>query len=102
MTPTVTMEVVTTEAVTVEEATEAEVEVEVEATERLDPAPSPLTMSKKTKIALTLGVIAGILAVGVRNFIRARHATAHNTAIDSLRQPAAATPSTTNNTSRLP
>lgn len=84
-----------------EEATEVEVteaEVEVEATERLDPAPSPLTMSKKSKIALTLSVVAGILAVGVRNFIRVRH----NAAIDNLRQPAAATPSTTNNTSRLP
>jgi hypothetical protein len=55
-------------------------------------------MSKKVQIALTLCVVAAILAVGVWNFIRARHATAHNTAIDSLRQPDATASSITNTT----
>jgi hypothetical protein len=44
-------------------------------------------MSTKTKFVIVLSVlVCFVLALGVRNFIRMRSATAHNAAIDSLRQ----------------
>ena len=50
-------------------------------------------MTGKVKIMVTVCVAAVILVVVVGNFIRARHETAHNSAIDSLRQPMLAVPS---------
>ena len=44
-------------------------------------------MSTKTKIVIVLSIlVCFVLALGVRNFIRMRSETAHNAAIDSLRQ----------------
>jgi hypothetical protein len=43
------------------------------------------SVSNKTKILIAL-CVAALLAIVVPNFIKARHATAHNSAIDNLRQ----------------